>query len=68
MNALARHAVAALLNAASPDVDFDFTTAEVIDLVQDAFASGDFETAQEPSRRGERGGLPAELTLPSSVS
>jgi hypothetical protein len=45
INALARHAVAALLNASSPDVDSDFTTAEVIALVQAAVASGDFETA-----------------------
>ncbi len=46
INALARHAVAALLNASSSDVDSDLTTAEVIDIVQDAVASGDFETAK----------------------
>jgi hypothetical protein len=45
--ALGRHAVAALLNAASPDVDFAFTEAEVIALVQDAWATGDFETAKD---------------------
>ena len=61
INALARHAVAALLNASSPGVDSDFTTAQVIALVQDAVASGDFEDGEEPSRRVERGGLPAEL-------
>ena len=43
VNALARHAVAALLNASNPDVDSDFTTAEVIALVQEAIATGDFE-------------------------
>ena len=43
INALARHAVAALLNAASPDVDSDFTVAEVIALVQEAITTGDFE-------------------------
>jgi hypothetical protein len=47
VNALARHAVAALLNASNPDVSFDFTAAEVIALVQDAVASGDFETAHQ---------------------
>jgi uncharacterized repeat protein (TIGR01451 family) len=47
VNALARHAVAALLNASNPDVASDFTTAEVIALVQAAFASGDFETAHQ---------------------
>ena len=33
-NALARHAVAALLNASHPDVDYDLTDAEVIALLQ----------------------------------
>ena len=40
VNALARHAVAALLNASNPDVESDFTAAEVIALVQDAIAPG----------------------------
>jgi hypothetical protein len=44
--ALGRHAVAALLSAAHPDVDYDLTVAEVIALVQAAYASGDFETAK----------------------
>ncbi len=34
VNALARHAVAALLNAASPDVDYTYTVAQVLDIVQ----------------------------------
>ncbi len=45
--ALARHAVAALLNSTSSGVDFAFTTAQVIDIVQDAYASGDFEDAKD---------------------
>jgi hypothetical protein len=45
VNALARHAVAALLNASNPDVDFEFTTAEVIAIVRAAVASGEFEEA-----------------------
>ena len=40
INALARHAVAALLNASNPDVDSDFTVAQVIAIVQDAVAPG----------------------------
>jgi uncharacterized repeat protein (TIGR01451 family) len=40
--ALIRHAVAALLNAAHPDVDYLYTEAEVIAMVQDAYSSGDF--------------------------
>lgn len=42
-NALARHAVAALLNAASPDVNYFYSVADVISGVQAAYASGDFE-------------------------
>ncbi len=41
--ALGRHATAALLNAANPDVDYLYTTAEIIAMVQSAYASGDFE-------------------------
>jgi hypothetical protein len=44
--ALGRHAVAALLNAANDDVSFAFTTAQVIAIVQAAYATGDFETAK----------------------
>ncbi len=46
-DALGRHAVAALLNAASPDVDYAFTEAEVIAIVQDAYATGEFEDAKD---------------------
>ena len=45
--AMGRHAVAALLNAASKEVAFGFTEAEVIALVQGAYASGDFSIAHE---------------------
>jgi len=41
--ALMRHAVAALLNAASGDVNYPYTTAQVIAKVQAAFATGNFE-------------------------
>jgi hypothetical protein len=41
---LLRHAVAALLNAAHPGVDFGMTTAEVISLVNTALASTDRQT------------------------
>ena len=45
--ALARHATAALLNSANPDVSYEFSTTEVIGLVQDAYATGDFEGAKD---------------------
>ena len=41
--ALGRHAVAALLNGASAGVDFAFSAADVIALVQQAWDSGEFE-------------------------
>jgi hypothetical protein len=41
---LLRQAVAALLNAAHPDVDFSLSTAEVIAAVSAALASGDRDT------------------------
>lgn len=37
LNALGREAVAALLNAASPDVDYAFTPAEVISMFDNVF-------------------------------
>lgn len=44
---LRAEAVAALLNASHPDIPFAFTEDEVIELVQDAFATGEFEEATE---------------------
>ncbi len=46
-NALGRHAVAALLNAAHGTVIFFYTEAEVIGIVQDAYSSGDFGAAKD---------------------
>jgi hypothetical protein len=44
--ALARHAVAALLNAAHPNVFYRYTIIEVIGAVQNAYATGDFESVK----------------------
>ena len=44
--ALGRQAVAALLNAAHPRVDYYYTEDEVIDIVQDAYDRGNFENAK----------------------
>jgi hypothetical protein len=57
-NALARHAVAALLNAASGGVDYPYTTAEVIAAVQAAFASGDFEATKDLFEAANEAGCP----------
>ena len=46
--ALARHAVAALLNASSPDVDYAYTIDQVINMVQEAYSpDGDFEDIKD---------------------
>ncbi len=42
-NALGRHAVAGLLDAASLDLDYMFTQAQVIQMVVDAYTTPDFE-------------------------
>lgn len=60
-NKLARHSVAALLNAAHPDVDTDpafDTTAEVISAVQAAFASGNAEPLASQLDASNNAGCP----------
>ncbi|UCF34440.1 MAG: DUF4215 domain-containing protein [Phycisphaerales bacterium] len=44
--ALGRHAVAALLNVSHPDVSYLYTTAEVIAIVQEAYATGEYNAAK----------------------
>ena len=47
MTGVARHAVAAILNAAHPDVEYSMTVAEIIAAVQAAYESGDFEPLKD---------------------
>jgi hypothetical protein len=47
IKALGRHAVAALLNSAHPGVAYPLTSADVITLVQNAVATGDYETTKD---------------------
>lgn len=47
VNALARHAVAALLNASSGEVNYPFSEAEVIAAVQDACATGEYNATKD---------------------
>jgi hypothetical protein len=46
-SALLRHAVAALLNSAHPELNFPLGTDDVIQLVQEAYDTGDFERAKD---------------------
>lgn len=58
VDALARHAVAALLNASSGGVDYPYTTAEVIAAVQAAFATGSFEATKDSFEAANEAGCP----------
>ena len=56
--ALGRHAVAALLSAANPDVDYLYTEEEVIEMVREAFRTGDFETIKDLLKEQNEKGCP----------
>lgn len=58
INALARHAAAALLNAANPAVSSDLEVSEVIAMVQAAVASGDYETTKNVLAQFNEQGCP----------
>ena len=47
LNALGRHTVAALLNAASPGVFFDLTEVEVVVMFNAVFPDGDYEELKD---------------------
>lgn len=55
---LQRHAVAAVLNAASPALNFLLTEAEVIAIVQAGYATGDFESAKNLLEQANDEGCP----------
>jgi hypothetical protein len=57
-NALARAAVAALLNAASDEVNYEFTVEEVIAKVQNAIESGNIEAVKNQFDRENNRGCP----------
>jgi len=60
-NALGRHAVAALLNALSPNVDYPYTSAQVKQLVFAALSSGNaktIETAKDLLEKANQRGCP----------
>ena len=68
--ALGRHAVAALLNTANAGVEYGFTTAGVIAMVQDAYATGDFNGVKNTLATENELGCPlarAEVVEPSTT-
>jgi hypothetical protein len=58
LNALGRHTVAALLNAASPGVDYDLTEGEVIADFNAVFPGGDYETLKNEFQGFNEQGCP----------
>ncbi len=58
--ALGRHAVAGLLNAYHPGVDYAFTPAEVIQKVQDAYANGTFKATKNELQDENESGCPLD--------
>jgi len=57
-NALQRHAVAALLNAVHDDVAFAFTRAQVVDFVQQAYATGNYNEIKDLFEEANEAGCP----------
>lgn len=55
---LNRHAVAALLNASSSGVSYDYSTSEVVGIVQDAYASGNWKSAKNLLESANEQGCP----------
>lgn len=56
--ALYRHATAALLNASSPDVDYYYTSGEVMEMVEEAYASGNFNYFKNLFNDANQSGCP----------
>ncbi|WP_168215728.1 SdrD B-like domain-containing protein [Roseimaritima ulvae] len=67
-SALGRHATAALLNAANPNVDYSFTQAEVISLTQAAYGSGDASLIENTKNLfAVQNELGADLSTPANA-
>ena len=65
LNALGRHSVAALLNAANPNVGYTYSVSEVISMYQAAFDSGkaEIEATKDLFDIANNGGCPLNLGL-----
>jgi hypothetical protein len=65
--ALMRQATAALLNAQHPDINFRFTTAEVIAMFQTAYLSGEFEPTKDKFEVENETGCPLKKATPTET-
>jgi hypothetical protein len=59
-NALARHAVSALLNASNPNVSYGLTTTKIIELVQQAFKTNEPELIKDEFAALNEAGCPID--------
>ncbi|MES2719002.1 MAG: SdrD B-like domain-containing protein [Pseudomonadota bacterium] len=65
MDALLRHSTAALLNASNPYVDYAYTRAQIITMVQSAFSTGKYNATKDLfAAQNELG---ADLNTPSTT-
>lgn len=58
--ALARHAVAAILNAAHPQINYYYSVAEIIAGVQNAYATGNYEPFKDSLDAANNAGCPLD--------
>jgi hypothetical protein len=58
INALARHVVAALLNAANPEIEYFYSIPEIIEMFQDALGSGNYEYTKDILKDENESGCP----------
>lgn len=58
VNALVRHAIAALLNASNPDVDYDLSVSEVVEKFNDAVSGGDINATKNEFESFNEQGCP----------
>lgn len=67
LDALLRHAVAALLNAASDGVNYPFDLETVVKMFQTALQSGDYETTKDALEAANESDCPLPLVQEDSV-
>jgi len=60
-NALLRHGTASYLNSIYQNIDYFFTAEEVIAIVQEAYATGDFEAAKNRVQAENHRGCPSSV-------
>lgn len=68
LNALLRHSTAALLNAANPNVDYAYSTAQVISMTQSAITSGNYDATKNLFEAQNELGADLSTPAPSATT